>query len=53
MNSNECCGKCKYNRYDKMNEDFYCSCKDSENYECYTSYKDVCECFELKEKYLK
>ena len=40
---NETCGNCKYNRYDPVNESFYCGNTDSEYYGCESFYEDTCD----------
>ena len=45
----ECCGECKYNRYDRDDECFYCGNEYSSDYGCITAYTDFCEDYEEKE----
>lgn len=49
----ECCGNCKYNQRDWINNnnpDFYCGNENSDNYGYNTDYLDSCEDFEEKER---
>ena len=46
MDNRECCGTCKYNRYE--GGEFYCDNPESEYYVCPTEYKDTCEEYEGK-----
>ena len=45
----ECCGKCKYSKFDSYEGCFICRCKDSNYYEDFISYKNSCDCFESKD----
>lgn len=40
------CGNCTYNRYDAINEVFFCTNEYSNYYGCDTFYDDVCEDWE-------
>ncbi|MGF7002429.1 hypothetical protein M2149_000805 [Lachnospiraceae bacterium PFB1-21] len=37
------CGECEYNRYNVIEEMFYCGNEDSENFGIDTAYDDECE----------
>jgi len=43
------CGACKYNRYDPVEQAYYCDNQESDNYGVFTAYDDNCEDFEEKE----
>ena len=45
----ECCGTCKYHRYDISSGDWVCCNGDSENVADWTEYNDVCEEWEGRE----
>ncbi len=42
----ECCGTCKYHRYDRNEQEWICNCQRSDNYADYTEYSDYCENWE-------
>lgn len=47
----KCCGECKYNKYDRTDQDYYCGNDHSDNYGCNTAYSDCCEDYEEKGNY--
>lgn len=54
MSREECCGRCKYNKYSAdgdgaRNGTFYCGHENSLEYGVPTSYDDVCDDFEPKD----
>lgn len=49
MAEKKCCGTCKYNKYVRDEDEFYCGCEESDNYGIENSYDDSCECYEEKE----
>ena len=43
------CGECRYNRYDREDDAFFCGNEESDNYSCMTAYDDGCNEGEEKE----
>lgn len=48
--SEQVCGMCKYNSYDRQDSSFYCGNEDSWYYGCMTAYSDTCEEYTDKEE---
>lgn len=54
--SNDCCGRCRHNRFEKIFKfgtevsRFYCNNPQSEAYGCDTRYDDECPEYERKER---
>lgn len=46
----EVCGTCRWSRYDRELNDFYCQNRDGENYGAGTAYDDSCSDWEEKER---
>lgn len=46
----KCCGKCKWNGYDRDQECFFCDCSESVYYGAMTAYDDICSDFEGREE---
>ena len=45
----QCCGRCKWNAFDRDKASFYCSNPDSEYGGCYMEYQDSCDEYEVKD----
>lgn len=48
MNKEECCGTCKYHRYDDKYQDWVCTNEQSAVNGCATDYEDSCSDWEEK-----
>lgn len=46
----ECCGTCKWHRYDGYEDDFYCVNGYSEYYTDFTGYEDSCDEWEERDE---